>query len=414
MVKRNPQITKLNSGYLFPEIIKRRSLFLEKNPNAQLISLGIGDTTEPLPPFIAEELALSAQSLATEKGYTGYGPEEGIKELRELISKQLYRNRFKPGEIFVSDGTNSDIGRLQVLFGNQATLAVQDPSYPVYVDTAVILGQTGFFDNSSRSYKGITYMPCTPSNQFFPNLKEVERTDLIYFCSPNNPTGAVATHSQLEELVNFARKNQSIIIYDTAYASYIQESDLPRSIYEIKGAEEVAIELGSFSKMAGFTGVRLGWSIVPKELKYDGGHSVNHDWNRVHSTFFNGATNIVQKGGIAALQLEGQACIKSLITYYMKNALILRKTLENLGYEVYGGENAPYIWVRFPKATSWEAFDYLLEKGHLISVPGSGFGPAGEGFIRFSTFGKRHQIEEASNRLESILNSPYGLEVQMV
>jgi LL-diaminopimelate aminotransferase len=403
MVKRNPHVAKLNSGYLFPEIIKRKKLFLEKNPQAQLISLGIGDTTEPLPLFIAQELAQSAEALATEKGYTGYGPEEGYQELRQKISEQLYLNRFDANEIFISDGTNSDIGRLQVLFGSQTTIAVQDPSYPVYVDTSVILGQTSHFHPSSKKYHGITYMPCLPSNDFFPSLDLLTPADLIYFCSPNNPTGAVATHAQLEELVAFARKHRSIIIFDTAYANYIQDPTLPRSIYEIKGANEVAIELGSFSKMAGFTGVRLAWSVVPKELQFEDGHSINQDWNRVHSTFFNGASNIVQKGGMAVLHPEGQKSIQSLIAYYMKNASLLQHTLEEMGYEVHGGKNAPYIWVRFPEYSSWEAFDLLLEKGHLVCAPGSGFGPAGEGFVRFSAFGKHSQIEEAANRLRSIL-----------
>jgi LL-diaminopimelate aminotransferase len=403
MVKRNPHVAKLNSGYLFPEIVKRRAHFLEKNPQVQLISLGIGDTTEPLPSFIAQELAKSAQALSTEKGYTGYGPEEGYKELRQQIAQQLYQSHFDANEVFISDGTNSDIGRLQVLFGNQVTMSVQDPSYPVYVDTSVILGQTAHFHAPSRKYQGISYMPCMPSNHFFPNIEQMTPTDLIYFCSPNNPTGAVATHAQLEELVAFARKHRSIIVYDTAYASYIQDPNLPRSIYEIKGAKEVAIELGSFSKMAGFTGVRLAWSVVPKELQYEDGHSVNHDWSRVHSTFFNGASNIAQKGGLAVLHPEGQQNIQSLIAYYMQNAAILRQALEDLDYEVHGGTNAPYIWVRFPRHSSWQAFDLLLEKAHLVCAPGSGFGPAGEGFIRLSAFGKRSQVEEAANRLITIL-----------
>lgn len=403
MVKRNPHVAKLNSGYLFPEIIKRKELFLKNNPEARIISLGIGNTTEPLPPFIAQELAETAQALATEKGYTGYGPEEGYKELRQQIAESIYQNDFDADEIFISDGTNSDIGRLQTLFGSQTTVAVQDPSYPVYVDTSVILGQTHHFDSSSRRYQGVSYMPCLPSNDFFPDLHNVTPTDLIYFCSPNNPTGTVATHAQLEKLVEFARQNRSIIVFDTAYAQYIQHPTLPRSIFEIKGAKEVAIELGSFSKMAGFTGVRLAWSVVPKELQYEGGHSVNQDWNRVHTTFFNGASNIAQKGGMAVLHPEGQKSIQSIIAYYMKNASILRHTLQNLGYEVYGGDNAPYIWVRFPHQNSWQTFDILLERGHLVSVPGSGFGPAGEGFVRLSAFGKRSQIEEAAERLTRIL-----------
>lgn len=403
MVKRNPHVAKLNSGYLFPEILKRKELFLAKNPDVHLISLGIGNTTEPLPLFVAQELAHTAQNLSTEKGYTGYGPEEGYKELRVQIAQSIYQNRFDADEIFISDGTNSDIGRLQTLFGSQTTVAVQDPSYPVYVDTSVILGQTDHFDQPSKRYRGISYMPCLPSNHFFPDLTHTAPTDLIYFCSPNNPTGAVATHSQLEELVEFARKNHSVIIFDTAYAHYIQDPTLPRSIFEIKGAEDVAIELGSFSKMAGFTGVRLAWSVVPKKLKYDEGHSINQDWNRVHTTFFNGASNIAQKGGMAVLHPEGQKSIQSLISYYMKNASILRSALQNLDYEVHGGDNAPYLWVRFPHHTSWQTFDLLLENAHLVCVPGSGFGPAGEGFIRLSAFGKRSQIEEAVGRLTTLL-----------
>lgn len=403
MVKRNLHVAKLESGYLFPEILRRKKIFLEKYPSAKLISLGIGNTTEPLPPFISESLSQAASDLSTEEGYTGYGPEEGYLEIRSQIGKIIYHNQFDPDEIFISDGTNSDIGRLQTLFGHHTTIAVQDPSYPVYVDTAVILGQTDSFNTSSKKYGKVSYMPCHPNNHFFPDLENTTPTDIIYFCSPNNPTGAVATHAQLEELVKFAQKHRSIIIFDTAYAGFIQDKDLPRSIYEIEGAEEVAIELGSFSKTAGFTGVRLAWSVVPKQLKYDGGHSVNQDWRRVHTTFFNGASNISQKGGMAALHPEGQKEIQSLIDYYMINSSILREVLEETGLEVYGGRNAPYLWVRFPDCSSWEAFDFLLEKGHLVSAPGSGFGPAGEGFIRLSAFGKRSHIEEAAERLRSLL-----------
>jgi len=398
MVKRNPHIAKLHTGYLFPEIIRRKEVFLNKNPQAQLISLGIGDTTEPLPFSIAKELSQKAQDLATPEGYTGYGPEEGEHVLRQKIAQELYQNRLTPDEIFISDGTNCDIGRLQILFGSSATIAVQDPSYPVYVDTSVILGQTARYHLPSGTYEGISYFPCLPINQFFPDLEKMIRTDLIYFCSPNNPTGAVATHSQLKELVDVARKHRSIIIYDTAYASYIQDPDLPRSIYEIQGAREVSIELGSFSKMAGFTGIRLGWSVVPQELTFEDGHRVNQDWNRVHSTFFNGASNIAQRGGLAVLQPEGQISIKKLVAFYMENAYLLRQALKALNYEVYGGTNAPYLWVRFPHLSSWEAFDRFLEKGHILCAPGSGFGPAGESFVRFSAFGKRSAIEEAAQR----------------
>jgi LL-diaminopimelate aminotransferase len=405
MVKRNPHIAKLKGGYLFPEIIKRKQTFLQQYPQADLISLGIGDTTEPLPLFIANQLVTKAQALGTAEGYKGYGPEEGEHELRRLIATQIYQNRFEVDEIFISDGTNCDIGRLQVLFGSHVKIAVQDPSYPVYLDTGVIVGQTSTYHPSSKQYQGVSYMPCLPANHFFPNPSDLSPTDLIYFCSPNNPTGVVATRSQLEELVSFARKHNSILIYDTAYASYIQQTDLPRSIFEIEGAEKTAIELGSFSKMAGFTGVRLAWSVVPKELQFDCGHAVHQDWNRVHSTFFNGASNISQAGGMAVLQPEGQKSIQELVSYYMKNASILRNALVDLGFEVYGGTNAPFLWVQFPQCSSWQAFDILLEKAHVLSAPGSGFGPGGEGFLRLSAFGKRPRIEEAANRLYKCLRS---------
>lgn len=404
MVKRNLHVAKLNAGYLFPEIIRRKQAFLQKNPNVSLISFGIGDTTEPLPSFITNQLQEYSQGLGTYQGYTGYGPEEGYYFLRESIAKNIYQNRLNADEIFISDGTNCDIGRLQVLFGGQVSIAVQDPSYPVYVDTGVILGQSLHYQTSTKKYEGITYMPCHPENDFFPTFQNLPGLDLIYFCSPNNPTGAVATRDQLTDLVNFAKKNRSIIIFDAAYSSYIQDKDLPRSIYEIDGAKEVAIELGSFSKMAGFTGVRLGWSVVPKELKFEDGHSVHHDWNRVHSTFFNGASNISQAGGKAILEPEGQKNVFQLIQFYMENASILRKVTTELNFETYGGINAPYIWVKIPKMTSWEAFDLLLEKGHLLSAPGSGFGPLGEGFLRLSAFGKRADIITGAERLRACLS----------
>jgi LL-diaminopimelate aminotransferase len=245
-------------------------------------------------------------------------------------------------------------------------------------------------------------MPCEPSNGFFPDLNKIPRTPLIYFCSPNNPTGAVATREQLKQLIDFAKQNQSILIYDAAYAIFIQDTTLPRSIYEIEGAQEVAIELGSFSKMVGFTGVRLAWSVVPKELKFEDGTPIHRDWSRINSTFFNGASNIAQAGGIAALSSEGQAAMHELVRFYMKNTLFLKQILEDLGYPVYGGQNAPYLWVKFSQRSSWEAFDEILEKTHLICTPGSGFGPAGEGFIRFSAFGHPDKIKEAARRLQKL------------
>lgn len=403
MVKRNLHLAKLNSGYLFPEIAKRKNAFLEKNPGIQLISLGIGDTTEPLPSVISQAISKKAHELATLEGYAGYGPEQGHLTLRQAISNEIYQGKIDPQEIFISDGAKCDIGRLQILFGNQATVAVQDPSYPVYVDTSVAIGQTGHYNSASKHYGNIVYMPCTPENDFFPDLNTVCKTDLIFFCSPNNPTGTAATFEQLEQLVALAKKNRSIIIFDAAYASYINGPQTPRSIFEIPGAAEVAIELGSFSKMAGFSGVRLGWSILPKELKFEDDFSVHQDWSRIHATFFNGASNLAQAGGIAALEPEGMKGIKKLHSFYMENTVLLKSALEELGYAFYGGVHAPYVWVGFPKCSSWEAFEMLLEKGHLISTPGIGFGPSGEGFVRLSAFGHRASIVEAIGRLKSCL-----------
>lgn len=276
-----------------------------------------------------------------------------------------------------------------MLLGSEISVAIQDPAYPVYVDGSLIQG-----------VKDMTFMPCTPENHFFPDLKNIFHADLIYFCSPNNPTGAVATKDQLRELVRFAKKNRSMILFDAAYSNYIQDPDLPRSIYEIEGAREVAIEINSFSKLAGFTGIRLGWSIVPEELKYEDGASVRADWNRITSTIFNGASNIAQLGGIAVLEEKGWNEVAHLTQFYLENAKIIRETLQSLGYEVYGGVNAPYLWVRFRGKNSWDVFQKLLEKCHVVSTPGAGFGPAGEGFIRFTAFGHRENILEAAGRLK--------------
>lgn len=402
-MKRNAHVAKLHAGYLFPEIIKRQQLFAKTNPHVSLIQLGIGDTTEPLSHSVAHKMSQTAQALSTLEGYSGYGPEEGNDLLRQLIKEKIYGSRVEKDEVLISDGSNCDIGRLQILFGSQATLAVQDPSYPVYVDTGVMMGQTSSYHSTLKQYGGVTYLPCSPSNQFFPLLGRAPPTDLIYFCSPNNPTGHAATYDQLQTLVDFALAHRSIIIYDTAYAAYIRESDVPLTIYDIPKARQVAIELGSFSKMSGFTGVRLGWSIVPKELTFDDGHSVHQDWNRVHATFFNGASNIAQAGGMAVLQSDYLKEIRPFTQIYMDNAAILRDAFKELNYTVYGGLNAPYLWVEFPHFTSWQAFDMLLEKAHVVTAPGSGFGPGGEGFLRISAFGSRASILEAANRLRACL-----------
>lgn len=402
MVKRNPNMAKLQSGYLFPEISRRKMEFLAKNPKARLISLGIGDTTQPITSHVIKRMAEEVSSLGTKDGYTGYGDEQGLKGLRERIADKLYNGMIDGDEVFVSDGAKPDTGRLQVMFGSKATVAVQDPSYPVYVDSSVMLGQTKKYNEKTAHFEGIEYMKCNPENNFFPNLKKTKRTDLIFFCSPNNPTGAAATFEQLEELVNFATKNKSIIIYDSAYSSFISGKSLPKSIYEIEGAKKVSIEVSSFSKSIGFTGVRLGWAIIPRQLKYDDGISVNRDWNRITTTIFNGASNIAQHGGLAALEDKDMREMQKNISYYMENAVIIREAMKNLGYDVYGGVHAPYLWVRVPGKTSWQAFEDFLSKAHVVITPGVGFGPSGEGFVRLSALGKREDVEEAMNRFEAM------------
>jgi LL-diaminopimelate aminotransferase len=389
-MKRNASLLRLKSNYLFPEINQRKKQFLIENPAVSLISLGIGDTTQPLPKPIAHALAEASSGLGTLAGYTGYGPEQGINELREKIASVIYGGLVHPDEIFISDGAKCDLGRLQMLFGGDVSIAVQDPAYPVYIDGSLIQG-----------VKKIVFLACTPENQFFPDLTRAERTDLIYFCSPNNPTGAVATKSQLEALVRFARENHSIIIFDAAYANYIRDPELSRSIFEIEGAREVAIEVNSFSKLAGFTGVRLGWTVVPEELRYDDGSSVKADWNRLISTIFNGASNLVQKGGVAVLDDQGLQAVRAITTFYLENAQIIKDALQLRGLEVFGGTNAPYLWVRFAGQKSWDVFQQFLEKFHIVTTPGSGFGPAGEGFVRFTAFGRRESVLEAVGRLKA-------------
>lgn len=402
MVQRNPNYAKLRAGYLFPEIAKRRRALQEKNPDAKIISLGIGDTPGPLTPQITAALVKIAQGMGTPEGYTGY-LDDGLPKLRELLNKRFYNSEFSLDEIFVSDGAKPDIGRLQAMFGPEVSIAVQDPAYPVYVDSAVMVGQTGSYNETNQGFDGIVYMPCNPENNFFPDLSKVPRTDLIYFCSPNNPTGAVATRAQLTELVRFAAKNKSIIIFDAAYAMFIKDESLPKTIFEIPGAKEVALEVNSYSKIAGFTGVRLGWTVVPKELKFEDGTAVLKDWSRVMSTLFNGASNIVQMSGITVLEEPCWSEAKQLIAGFMDNAKLIKSTLQSLGLEVYAGDNAPYVWAKIPGRTSWETFDHILNKAHVVCTPGSGFGAAGEGFVRFSAFNLKPRVEEALARLKEVL-----------
>lgn len=406
MIKRNTGFANLTAGYLFPEVARRRREFAEKNPQAKIISLGIGNTTEPLPKFIAQAMADYSLGLATPEGYSGYGDEQGNTELRAKIAEVWYKGMATSDEVFISDGAKCDIARIQTLFGSKIKIAVQDPAYPVYVDGSVIVGAAG--KNNGKGYKGVTYMPCTPENNFFPDLSVVKKNSLIYFCSPNNPTGACATKTQLKTLVDFANSHDCIIIYDAAYREFIRDPELPKTIFEIEGSRTCAIEINSFSKPAGFTGVRLGWSIVPKELKFADGTSVNKDWNRVMTTLFNGASNVVQAGGIACLEPEGIKAMKDVIDYYLVNVKTIEDTLkgENFkkaGVEIYSTGNSPYVWAKFPGLKSWDVFDKILNEANVVTTPGSGFGPAGESFIRFSSFGHQESVNEACERLSKLV-----------
>ena len=403
MLSRNKAFENLTAGYLFPEVAKRRRLYQEKHPDAKIISLGIGNTTEPLTPHITKAMVDYAAGLGTESGYSGYGDEQGLTELREKIASVLYKGMASADEVFISDGAKCDIARIQTLFGAGVELAVQDPAYPVYVDGSVIVGAAGK-DDGNGSRKGVTYLPCTAENGFFPDLSKVKENSLIYFCSPNNPTGVASSREQLKKLVDCALEKGCIIIFDSAYFSFIRDSSLPKTIYEIEGARKCAIEINSFSKLAGFTGVRLGWSVVPSDLKFADGTPVRQDWNRVMTTLFNGASNIAQRGGLAALDDEGMKETKGLVDYYLGNAALMKKALSgpnfsSAGVKVYYTGDSPYLWVMFPGYTSWDIFDKILAECNIVTTPGSGFGPAGEGYLRFSSFGHRKDVEEACSRL---------------
>lgn len=406
MIKRNSGFSNLTAGYLFPEVARRRREYQEKHPGAKIISLGIGNTTEPLPLFISKAMADYAMALSTKEGYSGYGDEQGNSELRKKIAEVWYKGMAEPDEVFISDGAKCDIARIQTLFGSKVKIAVQDPAYPVYVDGSVIVGAAG--KNNGSGYKGVTYMPCTPENDFFPDLSKVKKNSLIYFCSPNNPTGACATKEQLKTLVDFANANGCIIIYDAAYREFIRDENLPKTIFEIEGSRTCSIEINSFSKPAGFTGVRLGWSIVPKELKFADGTSVNRDWNRVMTTLFNGASNVAQAGGIACLEPEGLKAMKDVIDYYLVNVKKIQETLsaENFkkaGVQIFSTGNSPYVWAKFTGRKSWDVFDKILDEARVVTTPGSGFGPAGESFIRFSSFGHQEDVAEACDRLSKLV-----------
>ncbi len=406
MLTRNEGFENLTAGYLFPEVAKRRREYQQVHPDAKIISLGIGNTTEPITPHIAKAMSDYIQKLTTKEGYSGYGDEQGLSALRKKIAEVLYKDMATEDEVFISDGAKCDIARIQTLFGRNSKIAVQDPAYPVYVDGSVIVGAAGKA-SPDGGYEGVTYLPCTAENDFFPDLSVIKPDTLIYFCSPNNPTGVASTREQLAKLVDYALKNGCIIIYDSAYYSFIRNASLPRTIYEIPGARKCAIEINSFSKLAGFTGIRLGWSVVPSELTYSDGVSVKQDWNRVMTTLFNGASNIAQQGGLAALDDEGIKETTALVNYYLDNAKLMQKTLTSsnfsgAGVKVYYTGDSPYLWVYFPGWKSWDIFDKILNECNVVTTPGSGFGPSGEGYVRFSCFGHRSDVEEACRRLQGL------------
>lgn len=408
MAKVNHNFRKLAAGYLFPEIARRAEQFQRANPNVKLHRLGIGNTTEALPEAIVAALHAKVEALAEVSTYTGYGDEQGDVALRQALV-DYYRKRnveLEVDEIFISDGAKSDAANLQQLFAKDSVVAIQDPAYPVYVDSNVVAGRTGLFNSENGSYEQLVYLTSTAEEGFFPQ-PPTGKVDLIYLCSPNNPTGAVATHAQLQQYVDYCRQNDAVIIFDAAYSEFIVDPSLPRSIYEVPGATECAIEINSFSKFAGFTGVRLGWTIVPHALKVEDTKAgeLHNFWYRRQCTFFNGASNISQAGGLAALSPVGLAQSQEIIAYYMENARIIRSALQRLNLTVYGGDNAPYLWVKTPQnLSSWEFFDLLLEQCHVIATPGAGFGSGGEGYLRISSFGHREAIIEAVASIEANLN----------
>lgn len=391
MSQRNPHIAQLPGSYLFVEVARQHASYVQERPEARVISLGIGDTTQPLPRIVAAAMADAARGLGTNEGYRGYQSGYGDPLLRGRIADRLYGSRVSPDEVFVSDGSKPDIGRMQILFPSTSRFMVQNPTYPAYVSSTQIAGKPS-----------VIYAPCTPDNHFFPDWRSLPSVDVLFFCSPNNPTGVVPTRQQLEDLVAFAHESKTLIVFDSAYMGFVSDPDLPRSIFEIDGAEEVALETGSFSKLAGFTGVRLGWTIVPRALKYEDGRRVIDDWMQVQSTCYNGTCSIAQAGGVAALSDEGIKACQELIEGYMDNARLIGGVLRSKGVECYGGEHAPYLWARIPGRDSWGAFHWLLEEAEILCTPGVGFGSAGDGFVRFSAFGSSTVMQEAARRLEAL------------
>lgn len=404
MVTVNHNYLKLPGSYLFSTIGKKVRAYKEENPDKEVISLGIGDVTQPLVPAIIDALHGAVEEMAHAETFHGYAPDLGYEFLRRAIAKNDYQDRgcnIAADEIFVSDGAKSDSGNIQEIFGTDNKVAVCDPVYPVYVDTNVMAGRTGEYNTVHENFDGVIYMPCRKENGFLPELPS-EVPDLIYLCFPNNPTGSAITKDELQKWVDYANKNGCVIIYDAAYEAYISEENVPHSIYECEGARTCAIELRSFSKNAGFTGVRLGFTVIPKELVRDG-VSLHSLWARRHGTKFNGAPYIVQKAGEAVYSEAGKAQLKNQVGYYMRNAKLIHDELAKAGFSVSGGVNAPYIWLETPdKMTSWEFFDYLLKNANVVGTPGSGFGSHGEGYFRLTAFGTYENTLKAIDRIKSL------------
>lgn len=404
MYQVNENYQKLPGSYLFSTIGKKVAAYKEANPDKNVISLGIGDVTQPLAPVIIEAMHKAVDEMAHAETFRGYAPDLGYEFFRSAIAKNDYQNRgcdISADEIFVSDGAKSDSGNIQEIFSINNRIAVCDPVYPVYVDSNAMAGRTGTYNKETEQWSNVIYMPCTKENGFVPEFPK-ETPDIIYLCLPNNPTGTTITKPQLQEWVDYANKNGALIIYDGAYEAYISESDVAHSIYECEGAKTCAIELKSFSKNAGFTGVRLGYVVVPKELKC-GDVSLHAMWARRHGTKFNGAPYIQQRAGEAVYSKEGKEQLAQQVAYYMNNAKTIKQGLQEAGYEIYGGVNAPYIWLRTPEGmTSWNFFDYLLENANVVGTPGSGFGPSGEGYFRLTAFGSYENTVEALKRIKAL------------
>ncbi len=405
MVKINENFLKLPGSYLFSEVARRISAYTAAHPEAEIIKLSIGDVTRPLAPAVTRAMQKAVAEMGTVEGFHGYGPEQGYDFLRSAIAEQDYGARgveIDPGEIFVSDGAKSDCGNIGDIFGADNTVAVCDPVYPVYVDTNAMAGRAGDYQEALGRWSGLIYMPCTAENGFSPEPPR-ERADIIYLCFPNNPTGAVATREQLKAWVDYANQNGSVILYDSAYEAFITREDIPHSIFEIEGAKTCAIEFRSFSKTAGFTGTRCGYTVVPKALER-GGVRLNSLWNRRQTTKFNGTPYVVQRGAEAVYTPEGRKQIMDAIGYYRENAGVIRAGLTAAGLACFGGVDAPYIWAKAPDGMgSWDFFDLLLDRAHVAATPGAGFGPSGEGYIRLTSFGDAAATRQAVERIRKAL-----------